>query len=78
MQFQNYTRPLLTIQEAATYLRVHRTTISRMVTTGELPCIRVRSRKLIRMQDLQAFIDNQIGMTGESSLEAHYGYSDNF
>ena len=78
MQFQNHTHPLLTIQEAATYLRVHRATISRMISTGELPCIRVRSRKFIRMQDLQAFIDNQIGMAGESSLEANYGYSDNF
>jgi len=69
---------LLTIQEAADFLRVHRATISRMISTGELPCIRVRSRKLIRMQDLHTFIDNQIGMAGESSLEAHYGYSDNF
>lgn len=63
---QCYTH-LLTIQEAASFMRVHRATFSRMIYSGELPCIRVRSRKLIRMQDLQAFIDSQIGMTGESS-----------
>jgi len=68
MQFHN--PPVLTIQEAATYLRVHRATISRMISAGELPCIRVRSRKLIREQDLLTFIDSQIGIeTGESSQE---------
>ncbi|WP_041720172.1 helix-turn-helix domain-containing protein [Pseudodesulfovibrio piezophilus] len=61
---------LLTIQEAADILRVNRTTISRMISTGELPCVRVRSRKLIREQDLLTFIDSQIGIeTGESSQE---------
>lgn len=55
-----------TIQETAELLRVHRATISRMFYAGELPCIRVRSRKLIREQDLRKFIENQIGMTGES------------
>ncbi len=78
MQFQNHTHPLLTIKEVATCLRGHRATISSMISTAELPCIRVRSRKLSRMQDLQAFIDNQTGMAGESSLEANHGYSDNF
>lgn len=58
---------LLTIQEAATLLRVHRATISRMISAGEIPCVRVKSRKLIREQDVCVFIDNQIGMTGESS-----------
>lgn len=69
---------VLTIAETAQHLRVHRTTISRMISTGELSCIRVRSRKLIREKDLQAFIDSQIGMAGEGSLETDHGYSDNF
>jgi len=60
---------LMTIQETADLLRVHRATVSRMIDYGELPCILVRSRKLIRMQDVQAFIDNQIGMTGGDSRE---------
>jgi excisionase family DNA binding protein len=57
----------LTIQKTADFLRVHRATVSRMISAGELPDIRVRSRKLIREKDLRTFIDNQIGMTGESS-----------
>jgi len=61
----------MTIQQVSEYLQVHRATISRMISAGELPCIKVRSRKLIREQDVLAFIDNQIGngKTGESSLE---------
>ncbi|MBU1002699.1 MAG: helix-turn-helix domain-containing protein [Proteobacteria bacterium] len=51
---------LLTIQEAANILRVHRATVSRMIDYGELPCVLVRSRKLIRTRDLLLFIDNQI------------------
>lgn len=52
---------LLTMQEVAEILRVHRATVSRMVCSGALPCVLVRSRKLIRLRDVQRFIDNQIG-----------------
>lgn len=52
---------LLTIQEVADILRVHRATVSRMLDYGELPFVLVRSRKLIRLKDVQRFIDNQIG-----------------
>lgn len=54
-------RLLLTIQEAASILRVHRATVTRMIEYGELPCVLVRSRKLIRTKDLLTFIDSQIG-----------------
>ena len=61
---------VLTIQETADFLRVHRATISRMISCGELPCIKVRSRKLILEKDVQAFIDSQIGIiTGEGWQE---------
>lgn len=52
---------LLTIQEVAAILRVHRATVSRMLDAGELPHVLVRSRKLVRLSDLRRFIDNQIG-----------------
>ncbi len=52
---------LLTIQETADILRVHRATVSRMIECGELHCVLVRSRKLIRSVDLLGFIDSQIG-----------------
>lgn len=52
---------LLTVKETADVLRVHRATVSRMLEAGELPCVLVRSRKLIRFSDLRRFIDRQIG-----------------
>ncbi len=52
---------LLNIQETADILRVHRSTVSRMLDSGELPIILVRSRKLIRYTDVLEFIENQIG-----------------
>jgi excisionase family DNA binding protein len=52
---------LLTIQETAEILRVHRSTISRLFSTGELPYVEVGSRKLVREEDLRGFIDSHIG-----------------
>ena len=52
---------LLTIKETADILRVHRATISRMMSAGELPCVEIRSRKLVREEDLRGFIDSHIG-----------------
>lgn len=52
---------LLTVKETAALLRVHRATVSRMLEAGELPCVLVRSRRLIRLSDLRRFIDRQIG-----------------
>ncbi len=48
---------LLNIQETADILRVHRSTVSRMLDSGELPAILVRSRKLIRYADVLEFIE---------------------
>jgi len=52
---------LLNIKETADILRVHRSTVSRMLDSGELPAILVRSRKLIRYADVLEFIESQIG-----------------
>lgn len=60
---------LLTIQETADILRMHRSSISRMIRDGELPCVKIRSRKLVRLQDLHGFIDNHIAKAGERSRE---------
>ncbi|GAB7024749.1 helix-turn-helix domain-containing protein [Salidesulfovibrio brasiliensis] len=60
---------LLTIQETAEILRVHRATVSRMISAGELPFVEIRSRKLVRLQDLHGFIDNHIAKAGERSRE---------
>ncbi|GAB7078876.1 helix-turn-helix domain-containing protein [Megalodesulfovibrio paquesii] len=52
---------LLTIDETAAILRVHRATVSRLIRSGELPCVLIRSRKLVRRVDLRAFLDNHRG-----------------
>ncbi|WP_264983470.1 helix-turn-helix domain-containing protein [Pseudodesulfovibrio portus] len=49
---------LLTIQETACLLRVHRATISRLIGAGALPCIAVGSRRLVLEADLLTFIEN--------------------
>ncbi|WP_169432740.1 helix-turn-helix domain-containing protein [Desulfovibrio aminophilus] len=61
---------LLTMEEVARILRVHRSTISRLIASGALPALAIRSCTRVRGTDLRKFIDSQIGMsTGESSME---------
>jgi excisionase family DNA binding protein len=49
---------LLTVKEAAALLRLGRTTLyTGALATGELPSIRIGSRRLIRADDLAAFIE---------------------
>ena len=49
-----------TIAECASILHVHRSTISRLLKTGQIKHIAVGGRKLIRKSDLLEFLDNQI------------------
>lgn len=50
---------LLTVNEAAALLRMNRCTLYRgALATGELPSVRIGSRRLIRADDLAAFIDS--------------------
>lgn len=61
---------LLTMEEVARILRVHRSTISRLIASGALPALSIRSCTRVRETDLRRFIDSRIGMsTGEGSLE---------
>jgi excisionase family DNA binding protein len=50
------TETLLTLTEAAERLRCSKSTLERLVATGELRSIRVRSRRLVRVADLEAYI----------------------
>lgn len=59
---------LYTVDETAHLLRVHRSTVSRLIKAGELRHVSVGSRKLVRRQDLVEFIDRQIGVGGDSGL----------
>lgn len=57
---------LFTLDEVATFLRVHRATVSRLVKSGELPCCSIGTRRLVREQDLHAFVENRIGVVAGS------------
>lgn len=49
----------MTIDEVADDLRVHRSTVSRMLNNGELPYYIVGSRKLVKRFDLETYFENQ-------------------
>ena len=51
---------ILTIQEVAELLRVHRTTVSRLARTGELKSYVLGSRRLFKESDVLTFFENQL------------------
>lgn len=61
---------LLTIDEVARILRVHRATISRRINAGALSCVEVGSRRLILEKDLLSFIENRRSSAANSPKEA--------
>lgn len=61
------TMKVLTINEVAHVLRVHRATISRLIQSGALNHIAIGSRKLVLEQDLLAFIDNRRSLAANES-----------
>ena len=50
---------ILTVQEVADILRVHRSTVSRFAQSGELKSYRVGNRRLFKDKDVWAFFENQ-------------------
>ena len=50
---------ILTVQEVAELLRVHRSTISRYAMSGELKSHLIGNRRLFKESDVWAFFDNQ-------------------
>jgi len=51
---------VLTVQEVADLLRVHRSTISRYAMSGELKSYRIGNRRLFMADDVWAFFENQV------------------
>lgn len=56
----NQNKKILTIQEVADFLRVHRSTISRYAKSGELKSHVIGNRRLFKEQDVWQFFENQI------------------
>ena len=54
------TPQILTIQEVADLLRVHRSTISRFAKSGELKSYLIGDRRLFRDCDVWVFFENQM------------------
>ena len=49
-------KPLLSLEEVASKLRVHRTTVSRYAHSGELRCVPIGRRLMFDEDDVQLFI----------------------
>jgi excisionase family DNA binding protein len=60
MNDKDQTLKVLTIQEVADFLRVHRSTVSRYANSGELRSYRIGNRRLFRETDVWTFFDNQV------------------
>jgi excisionase family DNA binding protein len=50
---------ILTIQEVAETLRIHRSTVSRLAKSGELKSYLIGKRRLFKETDVWAFFENQ-------------------
>ncbi len=50
---------ILTVNEVADLLRVHRSTITRLAKSGELKSHLLGSRRLFKREDVYTFFDNQ-------------------
>jgi excisionase family DNA binding protein len=60
MQKSSQTLKILTVDEVAEILRVHRSTISRYAKAGELKSYLIGNRRLFKESDVWAFFENQI------------------
>lgn len=55
----NYESPLLTIDEAAKYLRIGRTSLYRLINNGQIETVKLLSRKqLIEQKVLDQLVSN--------------------
>lgn len=55
---------ILTIQEVAETLRVHRSTVSRYAMAGELRSYLIGNRRLFKEEDVWAFFEKQRAFEG--------------
>jgi excisionase family DNA binding protein len=55
----NYQSPLLTLNEAAEYLRIGRTSLYRLINSGQIETVKMLKRKqLIEQRVLDQFVSN--------------------
>ena len=61
---------ILTVQEVADLLRVHRSTVSRYAMSGELRSYVLGNRRLFKVSDVWSFFENQVARNCVSGKEA--------
>jgi excisionase family DNA binding protein len=54
------TTKILTVQEVAGILRVHRATVSRLAMSGDLKSYLIGNRRLFKEDDVWLFFENQV------------------
>ena len=59
---------ILTIQEVSEILRVHRSTVSRLASSGELISYRIRGRRVFKATDVWSFFENRIDPVSQVDL----------
>ena len=62
-------KAILTVQETADFLRVHRTTVSGYIKSGELKSYKLKGRRLLKAIDVWMFFENQVAMECVSEKE---------
>jgi excisionase family DNA binding protein len=62
-------RPILTINEVAGLLRVHRSTITRLALSGELKSHLIGNRRLFKSEDVWVFFENRVAREYASGKE---------
>jgi excisionase family DNA binding protein len=60
MENNTQTSKILTVQEVAGLLRVHRSTVSRYAISGELRSYVIGNRRLFKEDDVWLFFENQV------------------
>jgi excisionase family DNA binding protein len=60
---------LLTLTEAASRLRVSRSTVQRLIRAGALPVTQLGRRRLVRLEDLEALVASHVSRSGSATRE---------
>ena len=56
----NSRKNIMTRTEVADYLRVDKSTVSRLAKSGEISCFKIGTRLLFKSSDVLTFIENRI------------------
>ena len=67
---------ILTLEETAKTLRVHRSTVSRYAMSGELRSYLIGNRRLFKQSDVWAFFENQLDRRCVFGKEEIHGNGD--